>query len=84
MKLPRNLSGRDLARSLESLGYVVDRTSGSHLRQATHRHGEHHVTIPDHHALKIGTLHAILAEVGRHADLTRSELVHVLFGQPIG
>lgn len=32
MKLPRNLSGADLAKGLERLGYAVTRQQGSHLR----------------------------------------------------
>ena len=56
MKLPREVSGRDLAKRLRDLGYEVTRRSGSHMRLTTTRHGEHHVTIPDHKRLRVGTL----------------------------
>ncbi|HEX4600834.1 MAG TPA: type II toxin-antitoxin system HicA family toxin [Gemmatimonadales bacterium] len=48
MKLPRDLSGRDLARALKVLGYEITRETGSHLRLTTQERGEHHVvTLPD-------------------------------------
>ena len=34
MKLPRDLSGDDLAKSLGSLGYLLTRQTGAHLRGA--------------------------------------------------
>ena len=48
MKLPRDLSGNDLARRLVSLGYAITRQTGSHMRLTTNRGGEHHITIPAH------------------------------------
>ncbi len=59
MKLPRDLSGPALARALEVLGYTVSRQTGSHLRLTTQTHGEHHLTIPNHASLRVGTLSAI-------------------------
>jgi predicted RNA binding protein YcfA (HicA-like mRNA interferase family) len=53
VKLPRDLSGRDLAKALERLGYAQDRQTASHIRLTTRRPSEHHVTIPDHSPLKI-------------------------------
>ena len=55
MRLPRDLSGNDLAKALESLDYAVSRQTGSHMRLTTRRDGEHHVTIPAHETLKVGT-----------------------------
>jgi hypothetical protein len=46
----------------------------------TQRNGEHHVTIPDHDPMRVGTLAAILADAAQHHDLTRNELVRSLFG----
>ncbi len=79
MKLPRDLSGRDLAAALVKLGYRVTRQTGSHMRLTTEAGGEHQVTIPDHDALKVGTLNAILREVTEHAGITRDELLNLLF-----
>ena len=79
MKLPRDLSGKDLAKALERLGYHVTRQTSSHMRLTTQEGGEHHVTIPDHRMLKVGTLSSILRAIGDHADLTRDELLERLF-----
>jgi predicted RNA binding protein YcfA (HicA-like mRNA interferase family) len=64
MKLPRDLSGADLVKALAKVGYVVTRQRGSHIRLTTQRNGEHHVTAPDHDALKVGTLSGIVSDVG--------------------
>ncbi|GIW52504.1 MAG: hypothetical protein KatS3mg081_1859 [Gemmatimonadales bacterium] len=80
MRLPRDLSGRDLARALTILGYRITRQTGSHLRLTTRQGGEHHVTIPDHDDLRVGTLAAILDEVATHFGLERTELLKRLFG----
>jgi predicted RNA binding protein YcfA (HicA-like mRNA interferase family) len=81
MRLPRNLSGPDLAKSLRRLGYEVTRQTGSHLRLTTQREGEHHVTIPNHASLRVGTVAGILADVAAHFHLTRDELRNQLFGE---
>jgi predicted RNA binding protein YcfA (HicA-like mRNA interferase family) len=69
LKLPRDVSGRDLARALEAFGDRITRQSGSHLRLSTAERGTHHVTIPEHAALRVGTLTAILNEVAEHFQL---------------
>ena len=80
MRLPRDLSGSDLAQALRNLGYHVTRQTGSHLRLTTTEHGEHHLTIPQHNPLRIGTLSAILADVAAHFELSRDDLIKRLFG----
>lgn len=79
MRLPRDLSGSDLAHSLRKLGYSVTRQTGSHIRLTTYEHGEHHITIPLHSPLRIGTLSAILYDVSTHFKLTRDQLLDKLF-----
>lgn len=78
MKLPRDLSGPELIRLLGKLGYVVTRQSGSHVRLTTREGGEHHVTIPNHDPLRVGTLAAILAAVAGHHGVDRDELLRRL------
>ena len=80
MRLPRDVSGHDLARALARVGYGITRQSGSHMRLTTALGGEHHVTIPDHDALRVGTLAAILDDVASHLGRSREELLAELFG----
>ena len=79
MRLPRDVSGDDLARRLARLGYQTTRQTGSHLRLTTDRNGQHHITIPRHAALRIGTLVAVLAELESHHHLDRAALLELLF-----
>jgi hypothetical protein len=50
------------------------------MRLTTSRGGEHHVTIPDHDQLKVGTLSHILRDVAEHLGMERDELHAALFG----
>lgn len=81
MKLPRDVSGAELARALQRVGYRVTRQTGSHLRLTTDERGEHHVTIPAHDSLRVGTLASVLGDVAAHLNLTRDELTNRLFGR---
>ena len=80
MKLPRDASGADLAKRLGRLGYEVTRQTGSHLRLTTSEGGRHHVTIPNHDPLKVGTLAGILGDVAAHFGISRIELIQRLWG----
>jgi predicted RNA binding protein YcfA (HicA-like mRNA interferase family) len=79
LRLPRDLSGEELARALARLGYEVTRQSGSHVRLTTNQKGEHHITIPLHNSLKPGTFNVILLEIADHFGITKKELVRFLF-----
>jgi predicted RNA binding protein YcfA (HicA-like mRNA interferase family) len=78
MKLPRDVSGDDLARALEHFGYEVVRTTGSHMRLRTYRNGEHYVTIPRHPTLYVGTLASILRDVCDHLKINKEEIIRYL------
>lgn len=80
MRIPRDLSGADLVKRLGRLGYEVTRQTGSHIRLTSRVEGEHHVTIPNHDPLRIGTLAAILDGVAAHHGLTREALLQRLLG----
>ncbi len=59
-RLPQ-ISGRQLIRLLESLGYERLRQRGSHVRlRRISAVGEHNVTVPDHKVMAKGTLNDIL------------------------
>lgn len=80
MRLPRDVGGLELAKKLEIYGYRVTRQTGSHMRLSTQVKGEHHITIPQHKDLRVGTLQAILTDVADHFGVERDELVRTLFG----
>ena len=81
MRLPRDVSGSDLAKGLAAFGYQPTRQTGSHIRLTTVRGGEHHITIPQHDPLKVGTLAAILADVAEHLQISRDKVAEQLFGK---
>jgi predicted RNA binding protein YcfA (HicA-like mRNA interferase family) len=77
-RLPQ-VSGKELARMLRSLGYEVVRRKGSHirLRKATAT-GEHNLTIPDHRTVAKGTLNDILSAVSIWNGILKTDLVKQL------
>ncbi|GCA76840.1 MAG: type II toxin-antitoxin system HicA family toxin [Microcystis sp.] len=79
MKLPRDLSSDDLIKKLSELGYEVSRQTGSHIRLTTSENGTHQITIPAHNPVKIGTLNNILRDVALHFNLSKDELLKILF-----
>lgn len=82
MKLPRDLSGHDLVKALRKYGYYVVRQSGSHIRLTSSIHGlEHHITVPAHKSLKVGTLNAIISSIAVYLEMDRETLSQELFGK---
>jgi len=79
MRLPRDLTGKKLAKIVEVLGYRIERQTGSHIRLTTSKNGEHHITIPNHSPIKIGTLNGILKDIANHFETTREDLIDQLF-----
>jgi predicted RNA binding protein YcfA (HicA-like mRNA interferase family) len=80
VRLPRDLSGLQLASSLHRYGYTIVRQTGSHIRlRSTLEGAEHHITIPSHKALSIGTLSRILTDVAGYLKMPRAQLAEELF-----
>ena len=80
MKLPRDLSGEELARLLRRYGYEITRQTGSHLRLISRfKSAEHHLTFPRHSSLKVGTLAGILADVADYLETEQATLAEALF-----
>jgi predicted RNA binding protein YcfA (HicA-like mRNA interferase family) len=80
LRLPRDLSGAELASRLSVYGYRMTRQTGSHIRLTALLKGhEHHVTVPAHRALRVGTLSAIVNEVARFLEIDREKLAGDLF-----
>ncbi|HKV47946.1 MAG TPA: type II toxin-antitoxin system HicA family toxin [Candidatus Acidoferrales bacterium] len=82
MKLPRDLSGEELARLLRRYGYEITRQTGSHLRLTSRiKSSEHHITIPAHKTMNVGTLGSILADVANYLEMPRAEMMEKLFAR---
>lgn len=82
MKVPRDLPGEQLASLLRRYGYEITRQTGSHLRlTSTAKGSEHHITIPRHRQLRVGTLNAILSDLAAYLDMDWEELAADLFGR---
>ncbi len=81
MRLPRDWGGLELAQLLRRYGYEITRQTGSHLRLTTQLQGQHHITIPQHKPLRLGTLNGILKEVAMHLDLELETLLESLLGK---
>ncbi len=81
MKMPRDLTGAQLIKALGQLGYQPTRQAGSHVRLTCLSPKEHHITVPLHDPLRIGTMASILADVAAHQGLSRDELIRRLFGK---
>jgi len=70
-KLPRDLSGYEVVRALERSGFVLVRRHGSH---RILERGEITLSVPDHHAIRPGTLRRLI----RDAGLTVGEFLDLL------
>ncbi|MCK9212203.1 MAG: type II toxin-antitoxin system HicA family toxin [Ignavibacteriaceae bacterium] len=75
MKLPRDFNADQLIKLLTKTGYDISRQSGSHIRLTTIMNGQHHITVPNHNPIKIGTLNNILKDVAEHFQITKEELL---------
>jgi len=60
-----HLSGADVVRVLERLGFVVVRQRGSHI---VLRRGTSGCVVPNHREVKLGTLAGVLKQAGVPAD----------------
>jgi predicted RNA binding protein YcfA (HicA-like mRNA interferase family) len=79
MKLPRDINAASLIKVLKLLGYEITRQTGSHIRLTTQQNGEHHITIPNHNPIKIGTLSSILNDVANHFNATKDDIIRRIF-----
>ena len=79
-KIPIDISGEQLINKLRKFGYEITRRKGSHVRLTSNLKGkEHHITIPDHRHLKIGTLNNILSDVSDYLEMEKDILIKELF-----
>jgi predicted RNA binding protein YcfA (HicA-like mRNA interferase family) len=67
MKLPTDLSGREVSAARERAGFVFRRQKGSHM--VLRRDDPYsRVIVPDHKQIRQGTLRRILTEAGLTVD----------------
>ncbi len=76
MRLPRDISGDELIQILQRIGYEHVRQTGNHVRLSC-AIGEdaHHITIPRHKNLKLGTLNGILQDVAKYLGVEKEEIL---------
>ena len=80
MRIPREVSGEELVKRLGKLGYTQTRQTGSHVRlTCISGKGEHHITVPRHKSLRLGTINNILADIASHLEKQKGDLVAELF-----
>ncbi len=79
MKIPRNISGKEIIKALKVFGYEVIRQNGSHIMVTSKRNGEHHLVIPNHNPIKVGTLNGIISQVAQHFQIKKEEVLTQLF-----
>ena len=80
MKLPRDMGGEEFAALLGRYGYNITRQTGSHIRLTSTSKGlEHHITIPRHKPLRVGTLSSIVNEIAAYLEIERQKLLNELF-----
>lgn len=79
-KIPRDISGRKLAKLLEKYEYKIIRESASHMRLISeYKDKEHKITIPDHNPIKIGTLNNILNDIANYLKVDKKKIIEELF-----
>jgi predicted RNA binding protein YcfA (HicA-like mRNA interferase family) len=76
MRLPRDLSGRELADGLcRHWNYRETSQEGSHLLLETNLPSHQRIAIPLHKSVKVGTLNNILRTVAAHKGVTREVIL---------
>ncbi len=79
MKLPRDLSGEELIRTLcREWGYSRTGQVGSHEVLETDTPSHQRLVVPAHKSLRVGTLSAILRSVASHKRVTREDILKTL------
>jgi predicted RNA binding protein YcfA (HicA-like mRNA interferase family) len=66
-KLPV-VSGKQLCKLLEQLGYFIDHQTGSHIIMRKEKPPHRRLTVPNHKEIAKGTLRSILRQAGLTVD----------------
>jgi len=49
------------------------------MRLTSNKNGQHHIPIPRHDPLRVGTLSAILQEIADHYGMAKDDLMRAIF-----
>jgi predicted RNA binding protein YcfA (HicA-like mRNA interferase family) len=76
VKLPRDLSGRELVKILcKHWGYVQVNQEGSHIILQTETPSRQRIPVPDHDSLRLGTLNSILRLIATHKGVQKEAIL---------
>ena len=79
---PRKLpvvSGKQLIKALQKLGYTFVRQRGDHVRlEKVTESGVHSITVPNHKEIAKGTLNDILNRVSIKNQISKEDLIKLL------
>ncbi len=76
MKIPRDLSGRDVVKALcRHWEYRQVHQEGSHIILETLTPARQRVVVQDHRHVRIGTLNSILRQVSAHKKVSKQEVL---------
>ncbi len=79
-KIPRDINASRLIKLLnQKYKYQITRQAGSHIRISTTLNGGHHLTIPNHNPIRLGTLSSIIHDIASHFNKTKEQIVEELF-----
>lgn len=79
MKIPRDLSGRSLAKALcRHWDYRQVHQEGSHMILETGAPSRQRVVVPDHSHVRVGTLNSILRQVSVHKGVSKEDILATL------
>jgi len=79
MKVPRDLSGAQLAKVLcRDWGYRVVHQEGSHIILQTDTSAHQRISVPNHNPVRVGTLNSIVRTVSVHKGVERQKLLEAL------
>ena len=79
MRIPKDINGSELIDALTKLGYSKRKQVGSHIKLTSMHKGEHHITIPNHSPIKIGTLNNMLKDIAGHYEISKENLIRKIF-----
>ena len=75
-RVPRDVSAKKLIKVLSKYGYEHLRQTGSHIRLSVNTsEGAKNITVPNHDAIKLGTLMTIINDVCSQINVNKEEIL---------